>query len=52
MNNLRKEFMYTRFADSGMPEMANQESGRVGEDLSGLLDVIGISDSVSNNGEE
>lgn len=42
MNNLRKEFMYTRFADSGMPALENQETGRVGEDLSGLLDAIGI----------
>ncbi len=41
MNNLRKEFMYTRFADTGLPNAEpEKEMGKFGEDLSGLMSAI------------
>jgi hypothetical protein len=41
MNNLRKEFMYNRFVDLGLPNIEDQqEQGKFGEDLSGLMETI------------
>jgi hypothetical protein len=41
MNNLRKEFQYCRFADSGLPDVnSEQEIGKPGEDLSSLMAAI------------
>jgi len=53
MNNLRKEFMYNRFVDTGMPDPnVGKEVGNFQEDLSSILESMNLYQLDSVEGDD